>query len=68
MTAEVADPTKAMLAKAHPNWSIVHTDVGRWWAFLDPKLRRRDSDPTQIVDVDADSPEELDAKLAAAGS
>ncbi|TDD84322.1 hypothetical protein [Actinomadura rubrisoli] len=70
MTAmpKVADPAeaKAWLRDAHPGWSIVRSDRGRWWGFLDTRLRGKDAVPTRITDVNADTAEQLHELLDAA--
>ena len=54
---------KARLRDEFPGWSIIHTrDTGRWWATCGPLPR---GDVTGVSDVDADTPEDLAAKLRA---
>jgi hypothetical protein len=59
---------RAWLKDAHPDWSIVHSDKGRWWGFLDTKKRRKDAVPYRTTAADADTPEKLHELLDAAGS
>ncbi|MGI5206217.1 hypothetical protein ACQEU6_32175 [Spirillospora sp. CA-108201] len=70
-TTDVSDAiarAKAPLKRDFPNWNIVHSSADRWWAFLDPKRRGRDTAPTRTTAVDADTAEGLYKLLAAAES
>lgn len=61
-TLDVSDAiarAKAPLERDFPAWNIVHSDAGRWWAFLDPNRRRKDSASAQTTSVDADTSEGL---------
>ncbi|MGP4029683.1 hypothetical protein [Actinomadura sp. 3N407] len=66
-TSPPVDAAKAELKRDFPDWNIVHSNTDRWWAFLAPD--RRESRPdVHPLDIDADTPEELHDKLAAAES
>ncbi|MEU8346652.1 hypothetical protein AB0C74_33575 [Spirillospora sp. NPDC048832] len=58
--AATAVADKADLKARHPNWSIIRSDQGRWWAQLFPVPRELFNKPNL---VDADTPQALDAKL-----
>ena len=51
----------AKLQEEFPDGSFIRSDKGRYWGFLPP----RDGNPNRI-DADADTAEELRAKLRAA--
>lgn len=51
---------KADLKARHPDWSIIRSDQGRWWAQRFPVPRELFNKPNLL---DADTPEALDAKL-----
>ncbi|TDD31201.1 hypothetical protein E1287_27170 [Actinomadura sp. KC06] len=72
MTAmpKVTDPAqaKAWLKDAHPDWSIVRSDKGRWWGFLDTDKRGKDAVPVRTTAADADTPQKLHELLDAAES
>ncbi|MGI5165282.1 hypothetical protein ACQEU3_13065 [Spirillospora sp. CA-253888] len=53
---------KAELRAEFPGWSIIHTDRGRWWATRGPLPRDQ---ANRIADVEADTPEQLRARLQA---
>ncbi|WP_171069060.1 hypothetical protein [Actinomadura geliboluensis] len=59
---------KAPLKRDISDWNIVHSSKGRWWAFLDPNQRRKDTASTVVTAVDADTAEGLYELLAAAES
>ncbi|WP_171069443.1 hypothetical protein [Actinomadura geliboluensis] len=70
-TTDVADPiarAKAPLQRDFPEWNIVYSSANRWWAFLDPKRRGRDTAPTRTTAVDADTSEGLYELLTTAVS
>ncbi|WP_141579642.1 hypothetical protein [Actinomadura sp. WMMA1423] len=47
---------KARLKDEFPDWSIIHTDRGRWWATRGPLTR---AILNRVADVSADTPEGL---------
>ncbi|GAA3957660.1 hypothetical protein GCM10023085_45190 [Actinomadura viridis] len=55
------DEIKARLCEEFgPSWSIVYSSRGRWWAFRGPMTSETFN---EVSDVEADSPEDLRAKL-----
>lgn len=56
--ADSGDPKRVLRAR-FPEWSIIQSDKGRWWATRVPP---RD-DMSHISDVDADTPAELYLRL-----
>ncbi|HEY8480973.1 MAG TPA: hypothetical protein VIL71_14195 [Spirillospora sp.] len=50
---------RTRLLRDFPEWNFVRSDKGRWWAF---RLPPRD-DPNRVSDVDADTADELHARL-----
>lgn len=63
-----AERWKEQLKEAHPDWSIVFSNRGRWWAFLAAYRRGKDAVPVGTVCAEADTPEELHALLVKAES
>ncbi|MQY03586.1 hypothetical protein [Actinomadura macrotermitis] len=61
MTPEQTAEAKAALSDRFPNWSIIQSDRGRWWATRGPLSRDR---AHLRADADADTPAELGAMLA----
>ena len=55
-----ADEAKAKLQEEFPEWSIIFTNRGRWWATRGPLTRALLNRP---ADVSADNPEELAEKI-----
>lgn len=53
---------KARLAAEHPDWNIICSDRGRWWANRGPLVAEKLSDRAT---VDADTPEDLAEKIRA---
>ncbi|MFD0851456.1 hypothetical protein ACFQ07_04460, partial [Actinomadura adrarensis] len=61
--AETALAELAELRKQCPDMSIIHSSADRWWAFRPAERGRRSQ---ASIDVDADTPEQLRARIVAA--
>ncbi|WP_433476510.1 DUF6415 family natural product biosynthesis protein [Spirillospora sp. CA-142024] len=66
-TSRPVDAAKAELKRDFPDWNIVRSSEGRWWAFFAPD-RRKSRPDVKDVDLDADTAAELHTKLTAAES
>lgn len=51
-----AEEAKARLKDEFPEWSIIYSNRGRWWATRGPLLNENFDQPG---DVSADTPEDL---------
>lgn len=66
-STDVAEPVtwaKASLKQEFPDWNIVYSSEGRWWAFLDPRRQRKGASSNRVTAVDADTSEVLRERLA----
>ncbi|TYK50877.1 hypothetical protein [Actinomadura decatromicini] len=59
-TADDTEDARARLKDEFPRWSIIRTDIGKWWATRGPLTRE---DLSGVADVSADTPEELAEKI-----
>lgn len=55
------DEMKTQLRQEYPDWSIITTDRGRWWATRGPQPGEQVNNG--IAALDADSPDQLRALL-----